>query len=94
MTTLTIKDLSASIELDSKAMGAVRGGNSDQANGVAQTNAQTMAAVANVGNALLVAGGPLTIQSDNSFHQDASNDSFAKNVDAFSIKFPGIKTLR
>ena len=94
MTTLTIKDLSASIELDSKAMGAVRGGFEDQANGVAQQNLQAMKAAANVGNALLVAGGPLTIQSDNSFHQDASNDSFAKNVDAFSIKFPGIKAVR
>jgi len=93
MHTLIIKDLSASIELDSKAMGAVRGGNTDQANGVAQTNAQSMAAAANVGNAL-VAHGPLTIQSDNTFKQDADNDSFAKNVDAFSIKFPSIKTLR
>jgi hypothetical protein len=81
MHTLIIKDLSASIGLDSKAMGAVRGGNGgDQANGVAQTNAQSMAAAANVGNDLAVHG-PLTIQSDNTFKQDADNDS-----DAFNIK--------
>ena len=88
MHTLIIKDLSASIELDSKAMGAVRGGNGgDQANGVAQTNAQSMAAAANVGNALLIAGGPTTIQSDNTFSQDADNDSFAKNFKGFSVGY-------
>ena len=92
--TLILRDLSVSKELDGKAMSAVRGGFDDQANGIAQQNLQSMAAAANVGNGLYVAGGPLTIQSDNSFHQDASNDSFAKNVDAFSIKFPGIKAVR
>ena len=89
--TLILRDLSVSKELDAKAMSAVRGGFEDQANGVAQQNLQSMVAAANVGNALLVAGGPLTIQSDNTFKQDADNDSFAKNVDAFSIKFPGIR---
>ena len=86
MHTLMIKDLSTSLELDRKAMGAVRGGNGDQANGVSQTNAQSMAAAANVGNDLL-AGGPLTIQSHNSFDQDADNDSFAKNVKSFSVGY-------
>ena len=86
MHTLTIKDLSASIELDGKAMGAVRGGNSDQANGVAQTNAQTMAAVANVGNGSVLHG-PTTIQSDNTFSQDADNDSDAFNIKRFSVGY-------
>jgi len=89
--TLILRDLSVSKELDAKAMSAVRGGTDDQANGIAQQNLLAMKAASNVANALIVAGGPLTVQSDNSFHQDASNDSFAKNVDAFSIKFPGIK---
>lgn len=86
MHTLMIKDLSASLELDRKAMGAVRGGNGDQANGVSETNAQSMAAVANVGNGSLF-GGPVSIQSDNHFTQDADNDSFAKNFKGFSVGY-------
>src|SRR4051812_34996455 len=62
--TLIIKDLSASLELDGKAMGAVSGGQDNQANGTSQLNAQGMAAVANVGNGSLVLG-PAMIQSDN-----------------------------
>jgi len=51
--TLTISDLSASKELDGKAMSAVRGGTADQANGTSQMNVQNMAALANVGNGSL-----------------------------------------
>ena len=92
MHTLIIKDLSASIELDGKAMGAVRGGNSDQANGVAQTNAQTMAAVANVGNGSVLHG-PTTIQSDNTFTQSAYNESYAANFKGISLGFPLLRAV-
>jgi len=84
MHTLTIKDLSASHELDAKAMTAVRGGTSDQANGTSQANGQGMAALANVGNASLYCG-PATIQSDNTFTQSASNYSYAENFKGLSV---------
>jgi hypothetical protein len=79
--TLTIKDLSSSIELDRAALSAVRGGQDDQANGASQANGQTMATLANVGNASKFAGGPVSIQSDNTFTQTASNSSYAGNID-------------
>jgi hypothetical protein len=82
--TLTIQDLSASHELDGKAMTAVLGGEGNQANGTGQANAQNMAAFANVGNASLF-GGPATIQSDNTFTQSASNHSYAENYKGLSI---------
>jgi len=82
--TLTIKDLSASLELDAKAMTAVRGGQDNQANGTSQLNAQGMAALANVGNGSLVLG-PAMIQSDNTFDQTAHNTSYTSNADLFSI---------
>ena len=78
--TLTIKDLSASHELDGKTMYAVRGGQDNQANGTSQSNAQGMSALANVGNGSHVPG-PVSIQSDNTFTQDASNASYSANVD-------------
>jgi hypothetical protein len=78
--TMEIKNLPVSVELDHEAMIAVRGGNSDQAIGTAQQNAQGMAALANVGNGSLVLG-PATIQSDNTFTQYADNDNDAKNID-------------
>ena len=84
MTTLHITDLSTSKELDAKAMQAVRGGADDQAIGTAQSNVQGMAAVANVGNGSLF-GGPVTIQSDNTFDQTASNYNTATNVDALAV---------
>ena len=68
MQTLMIQDLSASIELDRKAMTAVRGGADDQAIGTSQANVQSMVAVANVGNGSMF-GGPTNIQSDNTFTQ-------------------------
>ena len=84
MHTLTIQDLSASIELDRKAMAAVRGGNSDQAGGTSQANVQNMVVAANVGNGSRF-GGPATIQSDNAFTQDAYNYNAAANIDAFLV---------
>ena len=84
MHTLTIKDLSASQELDAKAMSAVHGGDANQANGTSQMNVQNMAAMANVGNGSLF-GGPTTIQSDNTFNQSAANYSYAENFKGLSI---------
>ncbi len=85
MTKLHISDLSISKELDGKAMAAVRGGVDDQAIGTSQSNVQGMLAVANIGNGSLFAGGPTTIQSDNTFTQTASNSNSATNVDAFLV---------
>jgi hypothetical protein len=79
-TTLIIKDLSASVELDEKALSAVVGGDGNQAVGTSQGNVQNMAAVANVGNASHFCG-PATIQSDNTFTQDAHNFNAAANFD-------------
>ena len=84
MHTLTNKDLSASLELDAKAMSAVHGGDGNQANGTSQMNVQNMAALANVGNGSLF-GGPTTIQSDNTFTQSAANYSYAENFKGLSI---------
>ena len=78
--TLKISDLSASKELDGKAMSAVRGGADDQAIGTSQLNLQSMLAAANVGNGLVVgANSPVIIQSDNTFSQDARNDNYVSN---------------
>ncbi|WP_427914729.1 hypothetical protein ACPWT1_07390 [Ramlibacter sp. MMS24-I3-19] len=84
MHSLTIHDLPASIELDRKAMTAVRGGADDQAVGTSQSNVQSMVAAANVGNGSQFCG-PATIQSDNTFTQSASNSNTATNVDAFVL---------
>jgi hypothetical protein len=85
-TTLLIKDLSASLELDAKAMTAVHGGTDNQAIGTSQANGQNMAAIANVGNGSLI-GGPATIQSDNTFTQDAENYNYAENFKGVSIGY-------
>ena len=84
MHTLTLHDLPASIELDRKALCALHGGASDQAGGTSQSNLQSMAAAANVGNASGFAG-PATIQSDNDFTQNAANYNTATNIDAFLV---------
>ena len=84
-TTLTIKDLSTSLELDRKAMSAVHGGQDNQAIGTSQSNVQGMFAAANVGNGSIFLGGPTNIQSDNTFHQDATNTNTATNVDVFAL---------
>jgi len=84
--TLTIKDLSASLELDGKAMSAVHGGTSDQAIGTSQLNLQSMLAAANVGNGMVVgANSPVIIQSDNTFGQTADNTSTASNGKSFNL---------
>ena len=84
--TLILRDLSVSKELDGKAMSAVRGGDGNQANGIAQQNLQEMLAAVNVGNGLKVGNNsPVIIQSDNSFDQDASNDSTAFNKRSFAL---------
>ena len=79
-TTLTIKDLSTSLELDRKSMSAVHGGQDNQAIGTSQSNLQGMLAAANVGNGSKFCG-PAEIQSDNTFSQDATNTNTAANVD-------------
>ncbi len=84
MKSIHISDLSISKELDGKAMSAVRGGTDDQAIGTSQSNAQGMLAAANIGNGSLFFG-PTNIQSDNTFHQDATNTNTATNVDAFVL---------
>ena len=84
MQTLMIQDLSANIELDRKAMTAVRGGADDQAIGASQVNGQSMVAAANIGNGSFF-GGPTNIQSDNTFTQSASNSNSATNVDALAL---------
>ena len=92
-TTLSIQDLSTSVELDREAMVAVHGGQDNQAIGVAQSNVQGMAAVANVGNASLF-GGPANIQSDNTFTQNAYNDNTATNVDfalLLGLRVPAVR---
>ncbi|HXD07112.1 MAG TPA: hypothetical protein VN680_13740 [Burkholderiaceae bacterium] len=95
MQTLKIQDLSASRELDSEAMEAVQGGQSDQANGTSQANVQNMGAAANIGNGSLFSG-PATISSDNTFTQDASNYNEAWNVKGLDIGYPwyGPEVLR
>ena len=85
MQTLMIQDLSDSIELDRKAMTAVRGGADDQAIGTSQSNAQVMSAAANIGNGSFFGGGPTDIQSDNTFTQTASNSNTVANVDLFGL---------
>ena len=76
-----IQDLSASIELDRKAMSAVHGGQDNQAIGTSQSNGQSLLAAANIGNGSFF-GGPTDIQSDNTFTQTASNSNYATNVDS------------
>jgi hypothetical protein len=82
--TLSIKDLSASKELDHEALSAVHGGQDNQANGTSQLNNQQMAAAANIGNCSLFCG-PATIQSDNTFTQSASNYNEPYNFSGVSV---------
>ena len=90
MKSLHISDLSASKELDRKAMTAVRGGNDNQAIGTSQLNMQAMLAAANVGNGMMVgANSPVIIQSDNTFSQDADNSNNASNKSLLLAAFFG-----
>ena len=56
--TLILRDLSVSKELDGKAMSAVRGGDGNQANGIAQQNLQEMLAAVNGGGHYYSANNP------------------------------------
>ena len=77
--TLTIKDLALTEELDRKAMSAVRGGLANQANGTNQINTQAMFAPVSVANGACFGGGPVEIQVDSYPTQHASNDSTSTN---------------
>ena len=77
--TLTINDLSASKELDGKAMSAVRGGLGDQANGLSQLNFENLIAANNVGVGAKTGFGPLIIQSDIDNSQTAANSASLTN---------------
>jgi hypothetical protein len=90
---LTIKNLPASVELDRKAMSEVHGGEDNQAIGTSQSNVQAMVAAANVGNGSLFAG-PANIQSDNTFKQDADNHNSATNVDLAALIALRVPTVR
>ena len=85
---LILSDLSVSKTLDTRAMGALRGGQADQANGTSQLNLQSMIAAAHVGNGLVVgANSPVIIQSDNTFTQDASNYNTAVNSKSLDLAY-------
>jgi hypothetical protein len=86
--TLTIKDLSVSKELDRKAMSAVRGGYSDQGIAEGQSNAQLALVHMNIGNGSHLYG-PSNIQADSVVHQDADNYSDNYNFKALSL-FEGL----
>lgn len=77
--TLMIKDLCTSKELDGKAMSAVRGGQGDQANASGQSNFLAMLAPVNVANGATFSGGPVIFQVDSNPVQTASNESTSTN---------------
>lgn len=79
MSTLSIKDLSRTEELDRKALSAVRGGVFNQANATNQFNGQEMFAPVSVANGAHFGSGPVIIQVDSTPTQYASNDSTARN---------------
>jgi hypothetical protein len=76
--TLTIKDLALDKQLDGKTMSAVRGGNSDQANGTLQSNEASLCAPVKVGNGIGVCG-PATFQVESNPTQTLSNCSTSTN---------------
>lgn len=77
--TLMIKDLSTSKELDAKAMSTVRGGQGDQANASGQSNFLAMLAPVSVANGANFSGGPVIFQIDSNPVQTASNESTSTN---------------
>lgn len=80
MTTLMIKDLALTEELNGKAMSAVRGGLGNQANGTNQSNMLAAFAPMSVANGAKFSGsGPVIIQADSDVDQTASNDSTSSN---------------
>jgi hypothetical protein len=89
--TLTIKDLSVTEELDRKALGAVHGGLANQANGTSQLNTQAMFAPVSVANGACFEGGPVEIQVDSYPTQSAHNTSTSTNSQGsgWEKMFPG-----
>jgi hypothetical protein len=85
--TLTIKDLCASKELDRKAMSAVRGGTDDQAIAGSQSNSQLAVVNKSVGNGSEFYG-PTNIQADTTVHQDAYNYSDNYNFKGLELVYP------
>ena len=82
--TLTIKDLAITEELDRKAMSAVRGGLANQANGTNQANTQAMFAPVSVGNGSYFGGcAPVNIQVDSAPTQSAHNYSTSSNSQGY-----------
>jgi hypothetical protein len=82
--TLTIKDLSVTEELDRKALSAVHGGLANQANGTSQMNAQAMFAPVSVANGASFGGGaPVIIQVDSYPTQTAYNTSTSTNSQGY-----------
>ena len=82
--TLIIKDLSVTEELDSKAMASVRGGLANQANGTNQANTQAMFAPVSVANGACFGGNaPVIIQVDSMPTQYATNTSYSSNSQGF-----------
>ena len=77
--TLTIKDLAVTEELDRKAMASVRGGLANQANGTSQMNTQAMFAPVKVGNGSYFGCEPANIQVDSYATQTAYNYSSSTN---------------
>ena len=78
--TLIIKDLSATKELDRAAMSAVRGGIGEQANATSQSNVLGMIAPVSVGNGSSFSGGPVIFQVDSNPTQTATNDNTSTNT--------------
>jgi hypothetical protein len=85
--TLTIKDLSVSKQLDRKAMSAVRGGYDNQAIALRQSNAQLALVNMNVANGAKVYG-PSNIQTGSVVDQDADNYSDNYNFKSLGFDFP------
>ena len=82
--TLTIKDLAITEELDRKAMSAVHGGLANQANGTNQANTQAMFAPVSVANGACFGGNaPVIIQVDSAPTQSATNYSTSSNSQGY-----------
>jgi hypothetical protein len=81
--TLIIKDLSVTEDLDRKALSAVRGGLANQANGTSQMNTQAMFAPVKVANGSSFGYAPVNIQVDSYPTQYASNDSTSTNSQGY-----------
>ncbi len=82
--TLTIKDLAVTEELDRKAMSSVRGGLANQANGTGQSNFMGMFAPVSVANGAHFGGNaPVIIQVDSYPTQYANNSSHSSNSQGF-----------